>query len=86
MTINEAIRYADTLTLNGGQSLELEISDVRVFGRLCADALRQVKKMNEETTKENTVPDAKAAKATKVDMNANAVSAPCNANRYAQVL
>ena len=66
MTIDDAIKYADMLSCNVNA---FELS--KQFGAMCADALRQVKKMNEETTKENTAPSVPAAKATKVDMNAN---------------
>lgn len=45
MTIDEAIRYADTLAWNTSEGLDR--MDVRVFGMLCRDALRLAKKMKE---------------------------------------
>ena len=71
MTIDDAIMYAEELARNAGQSLDMATSDVKVFGRLCADALRVAKRMSDKPKGENAAPDAKAAKTTKVDMNAN---------------
>lgn len=48
MTINEAIGYADELARYAGQGLDMETSDVKAFGRLCADALRLAKQKAEE--------------------------------------
>lgn len=71
MTIDEAIKYADMMADNGLVVFDITVGDLQSLGMLCVSALRQVKKMNEETTKENTAPSVPAAKATKVDMDAN---------------
>lgn len=68
MTIDEAIRIADSAKLKNPWNAPLGMES---FYSLCADALRLMKKMNEETTKENTAPSVPATKAAKVDMNAN---------------
>ena len=47
MTINEAIGYADELARYAGQGLDMETSDVKAFGLLCADALRLAKRKEE---------------------------------------
>ena len=47
MTINEAIGYADELARYAGQGLDMETSDVKAFGLLCADALRLAKQKEE---------------------------------------
>lgn len=47
MTINEAIGYADALTRNTGEGIDMEGFDVKVFGILCRDALRLAEKMEE---------------------------------------
>lgn len=48
MTIDDAIVYAEELARNAGQSLDMATSDVKVFGRLCADALHLEKQKEEE--------------------------------------
>lgn len=55
MTINEAIGYADELARYAGQGLDMETSDVKAFGLLCADALRLAKR--KEEGKDPCVPE-----------------------------
>lgn len=64
MTIDEAIEYADLMLRNVNT-----FESTKQFAALCADALRLAKKVEEG--KDPCEPDAKAAKTTKVDMNAN---------------
>lgn len=66
MTIDEAIRYADLMSCNVN-----EFEGTRQFAALCAYALRMMKEASDKPKGENATPDAKSAKATKVDMNAN---------------
>ena len=48
MTIDEAIKYADLMALDMLRMENMSETDTQAFGRMCANALRQVKKMNEE--------------------------------------
>ena len=47
------------------------VDDLQSLGALCAGALRLAKRMSDKPKGEPAAPDAKAAKTTKVDMNAN---------------
>lgn len=71
MTIDEAIRYADMLANDASTVWEIPMVEIQRLHALCAGALRTAKRMSDKPNGENAVPDAKAAKATKVDMNAN---------------
>ena len=71
MTIDEAIEYADMIADEGLSVFDITVNDLQSLGALCADALRSMKRANDKPRGENAAPDAKAAKTTKVDMNAN---------------
>lgn len=72
MTIDEAIRYADMIADTGLAVFDITVNDLQSLGVMCAGALRLAKKMSENAGISATpVQDAKAAKTTKVDMNAN---------------
>ena len=64
MTIDKAIEYADLMSRDTNA---FEVT--KQFAVLCADALRLMKEVKEG--KDPCAPGAKAAKTTKVDMNAN---------------
>lgn len=81
MTIDEAIRYADMIADEGISVFDITVNDLQSLGVLCADALRLMKRANDKPKGENDTPDAKAAKTTKVDMNANEYQ--CKAMRTA---
>ena len=66
MTIDEAIKYADLMSRNVNT-----FEATKQFAALCAYALRMMKEASDKPKGENAAPDAKAAKTTKVDMNAN---------------
>lgn len=66
MTIDEAIKYADLMSRNVNA-----FEATKQFAALCAYALRMMKEASDKPKGENAAPDAKAAKTTKVDMNAN---------------
>nr|DAG21149.1 MAG TPA: hypothetical protein [Caudoviricetes sp.] len=68
MTIDEAIRIADSAKLQNPWNAPLGMES---FYSLCAYALRMMKEASDKPKGENAAPDAKAAKTTKVDMNAN---------------
>ncbi len=74
MTIDKAIRYADMLANDASTIWEIPMVEIQRLHALCAGALRTAKRMSDKPKGESAVPDvpdAKAAKAMKVDMNAN---------------
>ena len=72
MTINEAIGYADELARYAGQGLDMETSDVKAFGLLCADALRLAKR-KEEGKRPVRAGDVAGAHAVRVPRDEGAV-------------
>lgn len=57
MTIDEAIKYADLMALDMLRMEDVRGKDMQALGRLCADALRLMKRTIDKPKGENAVPD-----------------------------
>ena len=57
MTIDEAIKIVDAITENAVAIWELNTTEFREFGAMCADALRLMKRTIDRPKGENAAPD-----------------------------